>query len=299
MDLTTKSNDDITEVVFLKDKEEGNVFAYFKNFTNYPDGSRECCDFLGHSACSPDYASECEYASAEEYLPLYKHLSKIGYNLKVEDNPEMPTIAYIPTPSIEDYVLLVLEQEGSINDIEALFLNRRLPEGFADTLVSFGEGGESFALGENTEVLCCTNEYGEPLVVYEGKEFDVHSFLSTMSEDGFDVLSSEFSPILRETGIAIANASGYKYDDDEEGFYKRVDAKYPDEHIVYANPTNIAQVAGLIDVKPTALLDALKEGSLFVERSYPEERISPSIEVEEKVGDQVKAKKSKSNSLKP
>jgi hypothetical protein len=89
-----------TDVLFLIEKPEGDlpcdVFAYFPNEKYYGDGEtlaheysfdlrmRTCYAHIGqHSACHPNYASECKEASPDEFKPLMEELESIGYDLNI------------------------------------------------------------------------------------------------------------------------------------------------------------------------------------------------------------------------
>jgi hypothetical protein len=70
------------QVIFLKDKEINSVFAFF---TEPEYGEYICFDPIGgHSGCCLEYAFECEEATEDEFMPVYKQLTNgYGYDLQV------------------------------------------------------------------------------------------------------------------------------------------------------------------------------------------------------------------------
>jgi len=71
------------KVVFLKDTQDGEVFAYFP-FEEWCNGTMTCYAHIGqHSACHPNYAKECREATMVEYLDLFNELQSIGYKLEL------------------------------------------------------------------------------------------------------------------------------------------------------------------------------------------------------------------------
>ncbi len=75
-----------TLVKFLKDQEDGDVFAYFPQLNYNRDTKRMKTSYAHcgqHSACSVWYAKDCEAANFSDYAPLYQELTQIGYDLKV------------------------------------------------------------------------------------------------------------------------------------------------------------------------------------------------------------------------
>lgn len=88
----------MTPVLFLKEKDGGDVFAYFpKEIWNGTD--RTCYAHIGqHSACSQEYAKECEEAVTNDYmLTLLPELIRVGYkDLQIMNNQ---TITYHRPPT--------------------------------------------------------------------------------------------------------------------------------------------------------------------------------------------------------
>jgi hypothetical protein len=72
------------KVVFLKDSQDNEVFAYFP-FEEWCNGTMSCYAHIGqHSACHPNYANSCKEAKKSELIPLLNELVKIGYdNLEI------------------------------------------------------------------------------------------------------------------------------------------------------------------------------------------------------------------------
>ena len=63
-----------TDVIFLIDKDGTDVFAYFPN-EEYDDQYKTCYAHVGqHSACSEEYAMECEIATEAQYKELKEEL---------------------------------------------------------------------------------------------------------------------------------------------------------------------------------------------------------------------------------
>lgn len=78
------SEEEKTDVLFLKDKDDDTVFAFFPNEISDSKGNLTCYAHVGqHSACSQEYADECEKATSDEYKGLEKELIDRGYNLNV------------------------------------------------------------------------------------------------------------------------------------------------------------------------------------------------------------------------
>ena len=88
-----------TDVQFLVYKDDTEIFAYFPNEKYFGDDTavardygfdlrmRTCYAHIGqHSACHPDYASECIEAPPEAYSDLKNELESIGYDLNVLNN---------------------------------------------------------------------------------------------------------------------------------------------------------------------------------------------------------------------
>lgn len=75
------------DVVFLLERDEPHdVFAYFPHETADPNGNKLCYAHVGqHSACSEEYAQECQLATEEQYSDLKHELDSRGYNLNVLD----------------------------------------------------------------------------------------------------------------------------------------------------------------------------------------------------------------------
>ena len=68
------------KVVFLKDSQDGEVFAYFP-FEEWYNGTMTCYAHIGqHSACHPNYANSCKEAKKLDFMPLLNELVRIGYN---------------------------------------------------------------------------------------------------------------------------------------------------------------------------------------------------------------------------
>lgn len=75
-----------TDVKFLIEKPQGNVFAFFPNerydnsnptlFTSYAHIGQ-------HGSCCLQYANECKAATESEYTSLKLELESIDYNLKI------------------------------------------------------------------------------------------------------------------------------------------------------------------------------------------------------------------------
>ena len=82
-------NDEIVDIeaVFLKERDGGDVFAYFHDDLYcselYPT-CHTCYAHVGqHSACEASYAAGCRVASRKEYTPLLDELTSIGYNVHI------------------------------------------------------------------------------------------------------------------------------------------------------------------------------------------------------------------------
>lgn len=74
-----------TTVVFRKFKKGGDILALFPNEVNYPDGSCESYQHVGQHGAA-DYShciSATVPAKPEEYAPLARELTSIGYNLAI------------------------------------------------------------------------------------------------------------------------------------------------------------------------------------------------------------------------
>jgi hypothetical protein len=70
------------QVIFLKDKEINSVFAFFTK----PEYREYICfdPIGGHSGCCIEYAFECEEATEDEFMPIYRQLTNgYGYDLQV------------------------------------------------------------------------------------------------------------------------------------------------------------------------------------------------------------------------
>jgi hypothetical protein len=74
-----------TEIVFLKNDKEEDLFGYFPNeFFNRDRVTKVCYAHVGqHGACSPAYAQACRPATKKEYKDLLQELKSLGYNLNV------------------------------------------------------------------------------------------------------------------------------------------------------------------------------------------------------------------------
>jgi hypothetical protein len=70
-----------TKVVFLREKDSSDVFAYFPEDKADHRGNFTCYAHIGqHSACHPDYASSCKEAERSEYRGLLIELIGQGYD---------------------------------------------------------------------------------------------------------------------------------------------------------------------------------------------------------------------------
>ena len=64
--------------------EDNKPIAVFPNEVSR-NGKVSCYTFSdGHSTAHKDYIRKCPPAKIEQYLPMYNHLTSIGYNLKVK-----------------------------------------------------------------------------------------------------------------------------------------------------------------------------------------------------------------------
>lgn len=69
-------------VIFLYEKNCTDVFAFFPDIL-HNDQYFTCYANIGqHSACSLEYAKECQEARVSDILPLYDELTSIGYEIK-------------------------------------------------------------------------------------------------------------------------------------------------------------------------------------------------------------------------
>ncbi len=76
-------SNNITDVLFLYEEDNSDVFAYFPN-EKVDDKYYTCYSHIGqHSACSPDYVANCKKATSYDYLSLQKELENIGYKLNI------------------------------------------------------------------------------------------------------------------------------------------------------------------------------------------------------------------------
>lgn len=74
-----------TDVVFLLNEQNEDLFAYFPN-ENYDSKGllKTSYSHIGqHSACSPEYAAESRKATQKEYEGLKQELEQIGYLLNI------------------------------------------------------------------------------------------------------------------------------------------------------------------------------------------------------------------------
>lgn len=72
------------KVQFLYHEANDDLFAYFPELDGDMNGNKTSYAHIGqHSACSPDYAKECNKATKEQYLPLMRELESIGYQLEI------------------------------------------------------------------------------------------------------------------------------------------------------------------------------------------------------------------------
>jgi hypothetical protein len=94
-----KKDKEKTEVVFLFNDYENDLFAFFPNesYSNDPndDFYTSYCHVGQHSACHIDYANDSRFATKEEYKDLKKELEELGYNLTIlKYKKEIKTIRY-------------------------------------------------------------------------------------------------------------------------------------------------------------------------------------------------------------
>lgn len=76
----------MTKVKFLLDTDQpAQIFAFFPDdkYNDNPNLFTSYAHIGQHSACHIDYANECKPASQEQYTPLLKELTQIGYKLKI------------------------------------------------------------------------------------------------------------------------------------------------------------------------------------------------------------------------
>lgn len=97
------------QVIFLKDKEINSVFAFF---TEPEYGEYICFDAIGgHSGCCLEYAFECEEATEDEFMPVYKQLT-IGYGYDLQVIPKNQFFNFKIQDHYRGYLLSRLTDEG-------------------------------------------------------------------------------------------------------------------------------------------------------------------------------------------
>jgi hypothetical protein len=78
---------EITRVIFKRDKiyldEPGEIFACLLDAPANPSRVVVYAHIGQHSEGDIDYCANCKRATIDEYMPLFKELESIGYNLKV------------------------------------------------------------------------------------------------------------------------------------------------------------------------------------------------------------------------
>lgn len=75
------------DVVFKKDKNDGEIVAFFPNEIADNKGNILCYAHIGqHSAASIAYMKECLNASIDEFADLALELHSIGYELNIKNN---------------------------------------------------------------------------------------------------------------------------------------------------------------------------------------------------------------------
>ncbi len=77
---------DVTDVVFLRDTDDVDIFAVFPaELANTYDNCMVCYAHIGqHSSASPAYCAECpEVTDPDEYDDLLKELVQRGYEVCV------------------------------------------------------------------------------------------------------------------------------------------------------------------------------------------------------------------------
>lgn len=90
-----------TKVIFLIEKVDGDVFAYFPemvhNFNGYRPDNYTCYAHIGqHSACHPDYVRECSEAKEDQYKDLHRELIGQGYDdLQIISRYELEAILFL------------------------------------------------------------------------------------------------------------------------------------------------------------------------------------------------------------
>ena len=82
----------IVEVMFRKDKESGEIVAFFPNDQEYPAGEYQSYMHIGqHGACTLEYINEDTdpiLSNSAEKDSLLDELRNIGYNVKIIDRIE-------------------------------------------------------------------------------------------------------------------------------------------------------------------------------------------------------------------
>jgi len=73
-----------TKVIFLYNKQENDLFAFFPGTLNKLTNKAESYAHMGqHSPCHIDYAKESKFATKKQYHDLFIELENIGYNLQI------------------------------------------------------------------------------------------------------------------------------------------------------------------------------------------------------------------------
>lgn len=142
-----------TLVKFLisKDSDNNEVFAYFPQLKGDNKGNKTCYSHVGqHSACSPEYAKECELANEFQFSDLKTELESIGYELKVIGAPKMVWFTsgsgYVEFQLPVDVVRLCSHPGPCDDDIERCLelpevkeaLSKVDPEGLKKELYEYG-----------------------------------------------------------------------------------------------------------------------------------------------------------------
>jgi len=72
-----------TQVQFLYNKKNEDLFAYFPNEIHNGQMNTAYSHVGQHSGCSVEYANESKQATPEQYKDLKAELTSIGYNLEI------------------------------------------------------------------------------------------------------------------------------------------------------------------------------------------------------------------------